>query len=301
MRSFALCIAYILLINLAFCQKVILDSCKECNYINDYYPLIYKAQLKYLQEDLDSAFQYISKAKEKCELLNTPDILERVMYAEILIDRKNYNDALESLEELIRVGFPFEFLEYNEALKILKQNRKWEDLRKLSLQINARENNFFNWKLRDEILEMVKVDQLIRRSNMDYEERQKIDSVHQKRIKEIFETYGYPNEKLIGFRKPNERVDITIMLMHFNDLKYFKPKLLGFIKKGDCNPYTMASIVDSNDRQNKLYTYGIYSSVDSTQIIDFPNLNSRRKALGLRTLENHVKTMALIEKKYKSK
>ena len=301
MRSFALCIAYILLINLAYCQEVILDNCKECNYINDYYPLIYKAQLKYLQEDLDSAFQYISKAKEKCELLNTPDILERVMYAEILIDRKNYNDALESLEELIRVGFPFEFLEYNEALKILKQNRKWEDLRKLSLQINARENNFFNWKLRDEILEMVKVDQLIRRSNMDYEERQKIDSVHQKRIKEIFETYGYPNEKLIGFRKPNERVDITIMLMHFNDLKYFKPKLLGFIKKGDCNPYTMASIVDSNDRQNKLYTYGIYSSVDSTQIIDFPNLNSRRKALGLRTLENHVKTMALIEKKYKSK
>src|SRR5690606_11155475 len=248
MRSFALCIACILLINLAYCQQVILDNCKECNYINDYYPLIYKAQLKYLQEDLDSAFHYITKAKEKCELLNTPDILERVMYAEILIDRKDYNDALESLEELIRVGFPFEFLEYNEALKILKQNSKWEDLRKLSLQINARQNNFFNWKLRDEILEMVKMDQVIRRSDMDYEERQKIDSAHQKRIKEIFETYGYPNEKLIGFRKPNERVDITIMLMHFNDLKYFKPKLLGFIKKGDCNPYTMASIVDSNDR-----------------------------------------------------
>lgn len=301
MKGLSLLFLFVVFTNFVCCQSHILSESNECNYITDYYPLIYKAQIKYLENDLDSALYYLNRAKNKCELLNTRDILERVIYAEIQVKKHNYSLAFESLEELLLTGFPFGSLECNDSLNDLKNYKEWKRLKKLSIRINDRENNFFNWELRDEILDMLKSDQEVRNDYpLDYDKMKEVDESNQKRMKEIFETYGYPNEKLIGYSNKNENVDISFMLMHFDDLDYFKPKLLGFIKKGECNPYTLASMVDSNDRENRIYTYGIYSSVDSTEIRDFPNLDKRRKSIGLRTLKDHNKTMSLLMNKYKN-
>tara|TARA_R110002012_G_scaffold116881_2_gene264712 strand:- start:10196 stop:11101 length:906 start_codon:yes stop_codon:yes gene_type:complete len=301
MKHILLFLTFLLFMKLALSQSNISSEGKECNFIVDYYPMVYKAQLKYLEKDLDSAFYYLNIVKNKCGFLNTRDILERVIYAEIQIKRQNYNLAFESLENIILTGFPFEYLEYNESLEELKKTQDWKKLKQLSVEVNDRQNDFFNWELRNEILTMLKLDQEVRNGGtLDYERMKKVDDSNQKRMKEIFETYGYPNEKLIGYSNRNENVDISFMLMHFDDLNYFKPKLLDFIKKGECSPYTLANMVDSNDRRDKMYTYGIYSTVDSTEIKDFPNLDSRRKSIGLRSLKDHNKTMSLLMKKYKN-
>ncbi|GMN07391.1 hypothetical protein MTsPCn5_27800 [Croceitalea sp. MTPC5] len=298
MRSFLLFLTFVFFFNITISQTQKSNECKQCNYITDYYPMVYKAQLKYLENDLDSASHYLNVVKKKCGFLNTPDILERVMYAEIQVKKQNYTEAFESLEDILSSGFPFGYLENNEALNELKKDKKWTKLRELSSKVNDEKNDSFNWPLRYEIIAMVKSDQKVRSGTLDYEKMKKIDSSHQRRIKEIFETYGYPNEKLVGFSKTDEKVDITVMLMHCNDLNYFKPKLLDFIKKGECNPYTLASMVDSNNRKDKMFTYGIYRSSDSTEIRDFHNLDTRRKSIGLRSLKNHQKTMSLLMKKY---
>lgn len=301
MKHILLFSALVLFMKIALCQSNITSEEKECNFIVDYYPMVYKAQLKYLEKDLDSAFYYLDKAKNKCGLLNTPDIVERMIYAEMNVERQDYKNALESLKEIVLVGFPFEYLEYNESFEELKETQEWKKLKKLSIEVNDRGNDFFNWELRNEILAMLKSDQEVRHGDtLDYERMKKVDDSHQKRIKEIFETYGYPNEKLIGYSNKNENVDISLMLMHFDDLEYFKPKLLDFIKRGECTPYVLAYMVDSNDRKDSMYTYGIYSTVDSTEIKDFSNLDSKRKSIGLRSLEDHNRTISLIMKKYKN-
>lgn len=301
MKRLSLLLLFIVFSNPICLQSQLLGKNKKCNYINDYYPLVYRAQIKYLENDLDSALYYLNRAKNSCDLLNTKDIVERVIYAEIQVKKENYGLAFESLEELLLTGFPFEYLEYNESLEELKKKKEWKRLKELSVEINDRNNDFFNWELRNEILDMLKSDQEVRNDYpLDYDEVKAVDDSNQKRMKEIFENYGYPNEKLIGYSNKNENVDISFMLMHFDDLDYFKPKLLEYIEQGECNPYTLASMVDSNDRENKIYTYGIYSLVDSTEIKDFPNLDRRRKSIGLRTLKDHNKTMSLLMNKYKN-
>ena len=281
----------------SYSQSEILLNDQKCNYITDYYPNVYKAQIKYLKKDLDSALFYLRKIKNNCCLLNTPDILEKVMYAEISVEKGCYDEAIESLKKIVLNGFPFKYLEHNISLEKLKELPEWKKLKELSIEVNNEQNNFLNWALRKEIVSMLKLDQQVRRTPIDYSELRKVDSLNQVRIKEIFENYGYPNEKLIGFSKENENVDISFMIMHFDDLAYFKPKLLNFIKRGDCSPYVLAYLVDSNDRRNKMYTYGIYSNIDSTQIINYNNLDVRRKSIGLRSLDDHNKTMSLIRSK----
>lgn len=49
----------------------------ECNYITDYYPIVYKGQLNYLKENYDSAYIYLKQAEKNCPLLNHPIIYEK--------------------------------------------------------------------------------------------------------------------------------------------------------------------------------------------------------------------------------
>lgn len=274
------------------------DDNKECNFISDYYPIVYKAHLYYLENKLDSALFNLNIVKKKCDFLNTPDILERLIFAEINVSKQKYNMVIESLEELVREGFLFEHLDENPSFDELKDMPEWCKLKLLSAEIYDRKKNHLNWDLRDQIISMVTLDQEVRKHPIDYKELSRIDSINQTNIKKIFERYGYPNEKIIGFSKEDEKVDISVMLMHFDDLEYFKPKLLGFIKRGLCNPYVLADMVDSNNRKEKIYTYGIYEGLDSTQIRDFKNLDLRRKSIGLSSLDDHNRAISLIMKKY---
>ena len=144
---------------------------------------------------------------------------------------------------------------------------------------------------------MNKADQEVR-NPPDYEKMKVTDSLNEVRMKDIFTTYGYPNEKLIGVATSSERTDIVFLLMHFKDTAYFRPLLYEFIKKGECPPNVLGSMIDSRERGAGMFTYGMYNNADSIEIRDFKNLDKRRTAIGLRPWKQHKETMELIMEKY---
>jgi len=272
----------------------------ECNYIRDYYPIVYQGQIEYLKGNFDKAYDFFDKARYTCELLNNQDILESVIFAELSAKKGLFEQAFDYLRNAVKDGFYYGYLEGNDNLNLLKSRLEWNLLKKEADSLSNLFNNTDRNNLRSEIISMIKEDQKVRIDKVP-SEMKKIDSKHEMRIKEIFNSYGYPNSKLIGSSTPSQNVDISTMMMHFSDVEYFEPILLEFIKNGECSPFVLANMVDSNDRKRNLFTYGIYDNLDSTLIKDFKNLNARRTSIGLRTLEQHKETRNLIIQKYRSK
>lgn len=287
---FAFLLPLFMLLTASDCEE------SECNYITDYYPLVYDAQLEYLKENYDQAYILLKKAKSKCELLNQPETRETVMYAALCARKGLYDEAFYHLEQVLKDGFKLEYMEYNNDLTLLHEHPGWALLKEKAAGYEQEFKNTVNTALRAEIVAMNKADQKVR-NPPDYEKMKVTDSLNEKRMKEIFKTYGYPNEKRIGVVTASESTDIVFMLMHFKDTAYFKPLLYECIKKGECPPNVLGSMIDSRERGGK-FTYGIYGNADSTEIKDFGNLDKRRTAIGLRPWKQHKETMKLIMAKY---
>lgn len=269
----------------------------ECNYITDYYQLVYDAHLEYLKENYDTAYKLLKKAKSKCELLNQPEIRETVLYAELCARKGLYHEAFSYIEKALKSGFKFEYLTYNKGLTVLHKRPEWKELKAKVPESEKEFRNSINMELRAEIIAMNKADQEVR-NPPNYNKMKITDSLNEKRMKDIFKTFGYPNEKLTGTSTSSQRTDITFMLMHFKDTAYFRPFLYDCIKKGTCLPNILGAMIDSQDRSTGLYTYGVYGNTDSTEIKDFKNLDNRRTAIGLRPWKKHKETMELVMKKY---
>lgn len=140
--------------------------------------------------------------------------------------------------------------------------------------------------LRNELLGMAKNDQKFRQKGKYQDniiEQERIDEINTKRIIEIFEKFGYPNQKLVGDYFVDEKhLIFKGMLLHTNDSirrEYFIPKLLEFIKKGECNPLVYATIVDQLNLYNgNQQLFGTYSN---NNIYNFKKIDSTRKSIGL--------------------
>jgi hypothetical protein len=88
--------------------------------------------------------------------------------------------------------------------------------------------------------------------------------------------------------------------MHFSDTAYFRPKLLEFMRNGECSPQQLGSFIDSNQRRDTAqlkYIYGVYSN-SIHKVKDLPNLDNRRKAIGMPTYEMQQKRDSIMKIKY---
>lgn len=255
---------------------------KACNYIEEYYQTVYQAEIAYLKQEYQKAFDLLKEAESRCELLNQSMIYETQMLAELYVRLDKPEGAFPYLYKLLRQGDSFSSIENNEILGVLNGTPEWD---KLKVDAPAIENRFqenINVELRKEILAMKAEDQRVRIGEIDWALLNKTDSIHQERIKEIFTQYGYPNSDLVGHGYFQERPDIEAMLMHFNDTTWFKPRLLNYIRKGEAPTDVLANMIDSRRRNTDEYTYGIYRNTDSTEIKNFQELDSRRLSVGLR-------------------
>ena len=81
---------------------------------------------------------------------------------------------------------------------------------------------------------------------------------------------------------------IETLIMHFDDIEYFKPLFLEYVKTGVSPANIYASIIDSDNRKRGLFTYRIYSNLKDEQIEDLPNLDKRRISVGLRNWKTEV-------------
>ena len=155
-------------------------------------------------------------------------------------------------------------------------------------------------------------DQLYRSREDSYNFRSEqalIDSLNHARLIEIFEIYGYPDERMIGHRSVDGIYDTSIeaMLLHTKDsirLNYFIPKLRNFVKEGKCDPMTLGRVIDQYYLFEEEHGYQIYGTLVSSRdgkvsrIKDSLNVNNRRLIEGLPTLEEQITRDSIIRKIY---
>jgi hypothetical protein len=260
---------------------------------------VYKAEIHYLKNENQEALKLLKQVESNCGLLNQIGIYEPLIMAELLVRTKQEDKSFPYLYRLLYDGLTFEMLNTNPEFEILKTKEQWIKLEKEAPELENEFQKSINQELRNEIIKMNLADQKVRTGDIDIETLITIDSINEKRMKEIFIEYGYPNYKLVGHSiNLNEDTDIGAMLMHFNDTIFFKPKLLEFIRKGEAPPSQLASMIDSQQRSVGEFTYGIYQNVDSTKIKNFNKIDQTRIEIGLRPYQMEKEYWKLIRSKF---
>jgi hypothetical protein len=274
------------------------DDCK-CDYIKDYYQLVYEAEISYLQNDFNKAYDLLKQAEKNCELLNQPSVYEIPVLAELSLKRGKYEEALYYVELAFTKGIHVSYFEDNPEYEGITKIEGWAALKQKSQKIYNEWYSKLNLDLRNELAEMIREDQRVRQGKSQYdEELREVDDYNETRFKEILAEYGYPNEQIIGNYNIDEKtVNPDVFAFHIKDIDYFKPMFLEYVRCGKAPVTLYASLIDSYDRRNGVFTYGIYSNITPEYIDDYENLDQRRINAGLRPYKMEKLYQKLMQEK----
>jgi len=141
--------------------------------------------------------------------------------------------------------------------------------------------------------------------DMTTAERQRYsDSVfalNEKRLKAIFERYGYPGYSLVGKKGSN---DFWLMTQHCDKDVAFQEKILAAMRAKvelhDADAKNFAYLTDRvrvNTGRKQLYGTQVTYNVDSCQAVPKPledslHVNERRKQIGMESLESYLNWMS---------
>lgn len=275
-------VAFLISVN-GFTQS---DDC-QCDYIKDYYQLVYQAEISYMQNDFDNAYKFLKQAEQNCELLNQLGVYEINMLAEISLKKGLEKDVLFYVEKALHQGFTIDYFESYPDFEGITEIKGWKELKEKSQQIYDDWYSNLNLDLRNELVRMISEDQRVRQGKSQYDDEMKeVDDYNEKRFKDILVEFGYPNEQIIGnYNIDQTSVNVDLFAFHIKDIDYFKPVFLEYVRCGKAPATLYASLIDSHDRRRGMFTYGIYQNVTPEQIEDFENLDERRINAGLRPYE----------------
>lgn len=279
----------------------------DCNYITDYYQIIYKADLEYLTENYEKAFDLYQDAFKSCIAKNTITYNEIGNFTETAVILKKYELAYEYAKKQIQNGVELSRFQNNDNFS---EFLKSEFGQKLVSEYNGLRKEFENnadFELRDELVLMKSADQMYRGNN--YQENKSkqdsIDNLHEKRLIEIFESIGYPTDKIAGPRTMDYPVDVGLLLLHTKDsirMNYFVPKVKEFVKNGTAPPRTVGTMVDQfylyNGEPQIYGTYGAQGGGYANMIDNLKKVDSNRISIGLPPLELKEKKDSIIKAKY---
>ena len=275
-----------------------------CNYITDYYPLIYQADLAYELQDYEKAFDLYSEAFNSCEPKNTQIYYELNKFTETAAILQKFDVAYIYAVKQIENGVVIDKIQknsnYNDFLASdsgIKFLVEYDSLREAYLQ-NA------DFALRDEIISMVMADQMYRVGDSNIPKQDSVDELHAKKLIEIFENSGYPTNKMVGPLSFDNRVDVGLLLLHTRDsirINYFIPKMKEFVRNGTAPPWALGTIIDQyylyNGEPQINGTYGEKKNYDY-MIPDREQVDENRISIGLPPLALKEKRDSLIHIKY---
>lgn len=298
-------ILIILFITLISCQN---ENKSDCDYIVNYYQKIYNADIEFQFENYQNAFELYQEAFHSCEPINVPGTNELNNFARLCAILDKNDLSIEFIKKIIERGYEINWLQQDSSfMKVFKSEKgkelvaNYEDLRKEAL-------SKLNLALREEIKEMKREDQKYRNKNYqeNIEKQEAIDEINTRRIKEIFNEFGYPNETVIGsFAVDKSPVNITAMLLHTSDsirMNYFVPKLKEFVKNGTCPPEVLGTIIDQfylyNGEPQINGTYSKQGGGYSNMISDLKKVDSNRVSIGLPPLKLKEKKDSIWQVRY---
>ncbi|AUC15808.1 hypothetical protein BTO06_11900 [Tenacibaculum sp. SZ-18] len=291
---------------------IIIFSCQsekktECNYVTDYYQTVYKADWEFETKNYQKAFDLYDDAFKSCEAVNTVNYNEIWKFTVTSAILKRFDITYDYAKKLILNGVELNRFGNSENFDEFLKSEFGQNLTSQYQKLREKFEKNADFKLRNELLAMQTADQLYRNEN--YQEnivkQDSIDKLHEKRLIEIFETIGYPTDKIVGPHTGDYQVDVGLLLLHTDDsirMNYFVPKLKDFVQKGTASPYTLGTVID----QFHLYngdpqingTYGAQGGGYAKMISDLKKVDSNRISIGLPPLELKEKKDSLIKIKY---
>ncbi|MCB0739215.1 MAG: hypothetical protein KDC92_17020, partial [Bacteroidetes bacterium] len=257
-------------------------------------------------EHYEKAFELFQKAFNSCEAKNTATFNESWKFTESSAILNKFEITYEYAKKQISHGIELsrfqnnahfdQFLSSDYGQKFISE---YDDLRK-------EYENKADFNLRDELVSMRAADQKYRGGNgeTDWTKQDSIDKIHEKRLIEIFETIGYPTDKIVGPHTIDYKVDVGLLLLHTKDsirMNYFVPKVKEFVKNGTAPPFVLGTMIDQfylyNGEQQIYGTYGRGKNYDN-MISDLKEVDRNRLSIGLPPLEMKEKKDSLINVKY---
>ena len=288
------------------------DKVSGQNYIEDYYQTIYQAEMAYSTEDYQKAFELYQAAFESCEPVNTPMYYEISKFAETCAILGKTELAVDFLKKDFATGSQLEHKLKNSNFDNLFESSIGKELIKNYDSLRQEYLSSINLDLRQEIAEMQRNDQKYRaqpgfmESDEMKQKQEEIDNYNTKRLIEIFDEYGYPNENVIGcFNIDKTPVSINGILLHTSDsirINYFIPIIKEYIENGECSPSVLGPIIDQYYLYNgEPQINGTYTKPDgsySNMIDDLDKVDENRISIGLPPLWLQEKRDNLIKEKY---
>lgn len=292
-------VSFFFLLLLTGCQK---DQENDCDYIKDYYPKIYQADYAFDTKNYQKAYQLYQEAFSHCKPLSTPDYDEIGKFTKASAAVKDYKTTLKYAKLLISMGKDLNFFEnwsiFQDFLDSKSGQYLYDNYNYLKDQYKAKTN----LALRQKIIDIIKEDkQYYTDSNISPQKRDSIDQVHKKKLKDVFEKYGYPNTSVIGlYAIDNKNTNLADVLLHIRDssrIKYFIPKLRKFVKEGQTPPRILGNLVDQyrlyQGLPQKFATFVQPNSSSSQPSQDLKQIDKDRVSIGMPTLEMEEKKDSL--------
>ena len=264
----------------------------------NYLSFVHKGKLCFLKGDYQNAKEYFDKAFLIHSPINYKELEEFEAYVKIDFFTKNVcKKTFKNVELLIKkYGYELVFFTSDSIYFQSKYKDLWELISNKYTKMRGIYLSRVNISLRDEIAKRQELDQKFRKNGRQFlsansNAQREIDSINTERIKNIFETYGYPGYKLIGsYNIDNRIVDIEGILLHTEDsirLNYFIPALRRFILKGECYPEIYANLIDQYHLyggKNQIYGTFLGPNNKVIKVDNVQKVDSMRATIGLLSL-----------------
>ncbi|MBW7674224.1 hypothetical protein [Chryseobacterium chendengshani] len=258
----------------------------ELNYIS-YYSEIYKADSLFVTKNYHETYKILDRLLKRYKPVKGwfVNVSRDYLISKSKVVQVERTDVINYLNEQ---AYSVEaILEDNSVSKLLEQFH----IDKSEVEkIVAKNVSKINIPLRNELGKMTLRDQEVR-DTKNYDSIRKIDWQHSKRLREIIETVGFPNEKIVGGYslqgKPHSEIFLPLIFNHMaynGDYDYFKKKLPELIRNGTCDPFNYAMLEDRrNEINNKPIEYHVIIPIEEKN--DKMKINANRKAIGLPSIE----------------
>lgn len=280
----------------------------ECNYITDYYQTIYKADYEFETKNYQKAFGLYQTAFNSCEPITTLGYNEIVKFAETTAILKKYDLTFAFVKRSILEGSELSSFQNNTSFEGFMTSKYGKQLVQEYDALRSQFMDKIDLELRNELILMRFADQGIRNqgSNSDWTKVDSVDKLHEKRLIELFESVGYPNDVMVGpYSLDQNQTDVGLLLLHTDDsirMNYFVPKVLEFVKKGNASPNVVGTMIDQYHLYNKNpQIYGTYTKQGggyANMIDDLKKVDSNRISIGLAPLVLQQKKDSLNKIKY---
>lgn len=257
---------------------------KNANYI-PYYLKVYEADSLYIVKDYKGSYEVLDSLFKNYEPVQMRNYYELTVYYKLKIIL-NKKIKINEFSKLISKYNITETTLRNDSLLCIYYKKKEKHFNSNYKKLRNDFISKLNLSLRKEIKQMNIDDQVFRQKGKYDHEQQNLDAKNSKKLVDIFNKYGYPNEYLIG----NSTIDATLveigtLLLHTNNkerIEYFMPTILNYITIGLAPPIEYAYMKDQYLLYNnqKQY-YGSYKMSFEKTDTTIKELNCRRKMLGL--------------------